>query len=139
MANVSREAKKDEALKRMKMLDIFPTTQKEFREEDKLNESEGAGILYWLNDEEQEMVRKFEEEYDALVYHVIHSLTNIGEMYALLYVSDHPDEWDMDNEDLQGGRDVYPIAYVINKDYPDCSELGGIGVRKINGGLMRIA
>lgn len=57
-----REQQKQEAIKRMKKLGIMEQTIKEFEEEGKVNLSEGPGLLYWLNDEEQEMVRKLTSE-----------------------------------------------------------------------------
>ena len=53
---------KEEAIKRMEMLGLMDTVIKEFKEEGELNLSEQYGLLYWLNDEEKEMVRQFEEE-----------------------------------------------------------------------------
>ena len=43
-----------------------------------------------------------EEEYNALVYHVIHSPMEFGDCYNFLYVSDHPEEWEYDILDLYG-------------------------------------
>ena len=69
--------------------------------------------------------RKFEEKYNAVVYHVIHSFTNIGELESYLFVSDRPDEWETDRKDLKSGQ---PLAWVYNYDEPDWPELGYIGV-----------
>lgn len=91
-----REQQKQEAIKRMKKLGIMEQPIKEFEEEGKVNLSEGPGLLYWLNDEEQEMVRKFEEDSNGLVYHVIKTQMNFGLMYSFLYVSEHIEEWEMD-------------------------------------------
>lgn len=130
-----REQQKQEAIKRMKKLGIMEQTIKEFEEEGKVNLSEGPGLLYWLNDEEQEMVRKFEEESNGLVYHVIKTQMNFGLMYSFLYVSEHIEEWRMDMEDL---GDNQTLAYVINTTMPDCSEFGTIGIEPSIGGLKRI-
>ena len=132
---MTREEMKKEAIKRMKMLKILKTPIVEFEEEDKLNLSEAIGFLYWLNDEQKEMVREFEVEHNAVVYHVIHQFTNIGELYNLLYVSSYDEELEMDNEDLKNG---HTIAYVVNASMPDCSEFGTIGVKPCNGGVIRI-
>lgn len=87
MAVRSIEEARVEAVKRLEVLKVHENVLREFREEEKLNRSERLGILYWLNDEEQAMVKEFEEKHEAVVYHVIHQHTNIGEMYSLLYVS----------------------------------------------------
>ncbi len=129
-----REKQKEQALKRMKFLNIMDQPVKEFKEEGKVNLSERGGLLYWLDDDEQKMVDDFEIENNALVYHVIKSTTTIGLMYSLLYVSRYMEEWGMDMDDLRAGR---AFVYVVNKDMPDCSEFGTIGVKPSIGGLAR--
>ena len=130
-----REQQRQEAIKRMKKLGIMEQPIKDFEEQGKVNLSEGPGLLYWLNDEEQEMVRKFEEESNGLVYHVIKTQMNFGLMYSFLYVSEHIEEWQMDMEDL---GDNQTLAYVVNTAMPDCSEFGTIGIEPSIGGLKRI-
>jgi hypothetical protein len=123
----------EEAVKRMKMLHILPRAIQEFKS-GVINRSEEMGLLYWLDDEEKEMVKKFEEEWEGVVYHVIKTLSNIGLMYSLLYVSKYAKQWEMDQGDIQGG---FVFAYVVNKDMPDCSEFGTIGIRPSFGGVIR--
>lgn len=121
-----REQQKQEAIKRMKKLGIMEQPIKEFEEEGKINLSEGPGLLYWLNDEEQS---------NGLVYHVIKTQMNFGLMYSFLYVSEYIEEWKMDMEDL---GDNQTLAYVVNTTMPDCSEFGTIGIEPSIGGLKRI-
>ena len=92
---------KQEAIERMKMLKIYSQAIKEFEKENVINVSEHGGILFWLDDEQQEMVKRFEEKYNAVVYHVIHNYTEFGELYSLLYVSQHETEWDYDKDDIK--------------------------------------
>lgn len=134
--NVSREEKKAEAIARMKTLGIFPDTIQQFEKSDLVSISEPPlGAFFWLDGEDLERVKKFEEEYNALVYLAIRSYTTIGKMDSFLYVSDHPDEWPMDRECLTEGE---TIAYVFNHDAPDCSELGHIGIaHTVAAGLRR--
>lgn len=135
--NVSMEIKKEEAIKRMKALGIFNETIRQFQKEDLVSYSEPPmGANYWLDEEQQKLVKAFEEEYDALVYFVIRSYTMLGRMDAFLYVSDHEEEWEMDNEDINDG---YTMSYVHNYDMTDCSEFGSIGVQERFGGLVRTA
>lgn len=132
---ISREEKKIEAIKRMKKLDVISDAIKQFADSDTIMVCEPPlGGLYWLNDEEKEMVHKFEEENNALVYMVIRAFTNYGKMDSMLYVSDYKEEWAMDNEDLD-----YDIAmtYTINHDYEFGSEFGSIGIKRIHGGVLR--
>ena len=132
--NVTREAMVAEAVKRMKILKMLNQPIKEFKEEGILNLSEGGGFLYWLDDEQKKIVADFEEENGGLVYHVIRSMTNFGEMLALLYVSQYAEEWEDDIYDLKHGS---AIAKVVNVTMPDCSELGSIGVVPSIGGVRR--
>ncbi len=125
---------KQEAIARMKKLDIYAPAITEFEKENLVNKSEHGGILYWLDENEQEMVKEFEEEYGAMVYHIIHNYTNFGELYSLLYVSKDKDEWDYDNDDLNHN---ICLAYVKNLDEDAFSEFGSIGIKSQFGGLVR--
>ena len=127
------EEVKEEAIKRMKKLKLHSNVLKEFVN-GTLNESEGGGCLYWLDESEKKIVEQFEEDHKAVVYHVIHQLTNIGELYSLLYVNYDDEEWEVSNKDLDNGE---ALAYVYNNSFPDCSELGYIGIRPQIGGLVR--
>lgn len=49
----------------------------------------------------------------------------MGEMESYLYVSDYPEEWEMDRADISYGQQC---VYVYNADYPDFSEFGSIGI-----------
>lgn len=128
-----RDSQVEEAVARMKLLEILKTPINEFKKDGVINRSEN-GILYWLDDEEKQMVADFEKDYGGVVYHAIKTLSNIGLMYSLLYVSKHTEEWEMDRADIQEGR---AFVYVVNKDMPDCSEFGTIGIRPLFGGVLR--
>ena len=95
------------------------------------------GSLYEINDKEvKDKIKKFENEYNATVYHLIHNYTEFGELYSFLYVSNNEEEWEDDNADI---RDGYAIAYVWNVDEEDFSEFGSIRVKSVFGGLVRTA
>lgn len=128
-----RDSQVEEAVARMKLLGILKTPINEFKKDGVINRSEN-GILYWLDDEEKQMVADFEKDNDGVVYHAIKTLSNIGLMYSLLYVSKHTEEWEMDRADIQEGM---AFVYVVNKDMPDCSEFGTIGIRPLFGGVLR--
>ena len=133
---ISREIKKVEAIKRMKAMNIYSDAIKQFKNDDIVMVSEPPlGGLFWLNDEEKEMVSKFEQENNALVYLVVRSFTNLGIMDNIFYVSDYQDEWEMENEDL---KDHYAFVYVVNYDMPDFSEFGSIAWKSIGGGVLRV-
>lgn len=136
--NVSKEIKKAEAINRMKALDLYNPYIKAFKDKDEIFMSEMTGGVYEFSENTglQTKVKEFEAEYNALVYHVIHTFTQFGELYNFLYVSDHQEEWKMDNADIADG---YALAYVWNKTDDWCSEFGSIGVRGKFGGIVRTA
>ena len=135
---VSMENKKTEAIKRMKALDLYKPYINLFEKDNKIFLSEMTGGVYEFSDNEEliEKIKEFEEEYSALVYHVIRTMTQFGELYNFLYVSDYEDEWETDNADIEDG---YALAYVWNKTDEWCSEFGSIGVRGRFGGIVRTA
>ena len=136
LSNDFKKEMKEEAIKRMKILKLHKTTIKEFEEYNKLNKStKGLGILFWLTDEEKEIVEKFEKKHNVLVYHVIETFSNLGHTYDLLFVSKYKDEWDIDNEDLKLG---YALSKTEVVDYDTNSESGYIGIQPINGGVARV-
>ena len=136
--NVSIETKKAEAIKRMKALDLYKPYITLFEKDNQIFMSEMTGGVYEFNDNEELVakVKAFEEEYDALVYHVIRTMTQFGELYNFLYVSKYQEEWETDNEDIAEG---YALVYVWNKTDDWCSEFGSIGVQGKFGGIVRTA
>ena len=125
---------KQEAIERMKMLKIYSQAIKEFEKDNVINVSEHGGILFWLDNEQQAMVKRFEEKYNAVVYHIIHNYTEFGELYSLLYVSQHENEWDYDKDDIKHN---IALCYVVNKDEENFSEFGSIGINPQYGGVIR--
>lgn len=138
MCKVSREIKKAEALKRMKALKLFDPCIKAFKSRNEVQLSEMTGGLYEFSDNAEltAKVKEFEEEHNALVYHVIHTYTAFGELYNFLFISDYTEEWEYDNDYL---KDNYVFSYVWNKTDDWCSEFGTIIVDQHIGGLVRVA
>ena len=131
-----REEMIKEAIKRMKLLKLHPNVINEFKEEQRLNKSDlNKGILYWLNEEEQEMIEKLEKKYKFMTYHIIHSYSNLGETYEILFIKDNKEEWKAEKEDLKNG---YAMARVEVINCPINSEFGYIGVKSVNGGVVRV-
>lgn len=125
---ITREAKKAEAVARMKKIGIYPETIKQFENKGYISQSlPPLGACFWIEGEQLQRVKNFEDKYNALVYFVIHSYTNIGEMETYLYVSDYEEEWADDREDIENSQ---CLAYVYNHDMPDCSEFGSIGFQR---------
>jgi hypothetical protein len=81
---------KQEAIRRMKKLNIWDQVIRDYEESDKIYKSEFQGVIYDLTEEELSLVRKFEQkhkEYGTKVYHVIKENTTEGVGYIYFYVS----------------------------------------------------
>ena len=136
--NISREEKKAEALRRMRKIGYWGRAREAFRKQDRVFVNDPPfGAVYDPEPELAEEIERFEKEHDALVYMVVRSFAEFGKMDSLLYVSDHKDEWELDDGDLDMN---IAMSYTINYDMPDCSEFGSIGFRLGSGaGLVRVA
>lgn len=127
---------KAEAINRMKKLHLFNACIKAFEDRNEVQMSEPTGALFefsndkWLNS----LIDDFQKKHNCLVYHVIHSYTDFGELYNLLYVDNEVENWDGDNIDLNDG---YVFVWCENKTEPMFSEFGTIGVGHRFGGLIR--
>lgn len=126
---ISREKKKAEAVERMKLIGIFPETITQFEKEGYISQSlPPVGACFWIEGEQLQRIKEFEEKYNAVVYFVIHARYVFSgdemEMESYLYVSDYEEEWQTDREDLAEGQ---TLAYVQNLSWPDGSEFGTIG------------
>lgn len=125
----------NECLERMEMLHLSRACINAFKD-GKVWESEGFGALYEVNEDEQAIITKFEKEHEGYkVYHMIHNLTEFGELYNIFYVGTATDEWELDRADLQ---ENYVLVYVYNKSNEFCSEFGSIAIEQSFGGLVRI-
>ena len=134
--NISREAKKLEAIKRMKALDIMPEVIAEFEKKDIVEVSEPPfGALYYLDEKQEEILHWVESQFNCLVYLVVKCYTEIGMMDSFLIVSDYKEDWVMDWESLDA--DIV-FTYTHNYDAPECSEFGSIAIKKMFGGVIRI-
>lgn len=128
--------KKEEAVKRMKLWGLNPERIEKFREGNVL-----SGIMqpfddfYDVKDEELERIKEFEDVHNAVVYLVIRRWTRVGELDAYFYVSDCPEEWELDKADIKMGKQV---VYVFNKDIPVHSDFGSVGLVRTETGGLRI-
>lgn len=135
MLLLSKKEMKKEAINRMKILQLHQNVLDDFMNENKLNKSDSPlGTLYWLDEEEIKIVKDFEQRHNVLVYHVIHTFSNLGETYELLFVTNEKEEWENEKRDLKNG---FAFAQVIVIDYEPNSEMGYIGVEAKNGGIIR--
>ncbi len=142
-----KQLQKQEAINRLRLLQtkygLLETVINEFEKEDVLYYSEYVNkqcpaILYWVKNKEEyaQVIKKFEEKHNALVYHSILTHTVFGTLLTLLYVTEEKEVWQEDREQLQEGL---PLAYVVNLDDDSCSEFGGIQITGAMGGILRTA
>lgn len=133
MDNVSIEEMKQECKVRLELLKIHPNAINDFIKQNKLNKSEGnLAILYWLDKEEEKLVKEFEEKYNILVYHVIKTnALEDGIIYDLLYITADRELWLEEREEIDNGC-------VLSFTVSAFSESGDIAIRSKNGGVMRI-
>ena len=112
------EEKKQEAILRLEMWKkqgLMPVVLQKFKKKkpdlyysDRCQIGNYAfGSLYYFNElggaqgKWCTLLKEFEEQYDALVYHVIHDYVCGEECLFFLYVSNQPQEWEMDREEIK--------------------------------------
>ena len=130
---------KAKALAFIKQLKLHPNVERELREDDIVNVSEGPdAILYWSKDEQDKTIDTLQEE-DNVVWHIVKGTYILGgedkcEMEAYLLATDE------DDDELPKEGDSYEaFAFVKNLTWPDCNEYGYVRVQMKNGGLVRTA
>lgn len=129
----SNEQMKAEAISRMKKLNMLSDTIKKF-ENGKLQMSEN-GVLVDAPKEIQDFAEEHGNEFAEVIYHVIHSYSNLGETYEYLFVSGYLEDWNFERNNLN--RNII-FAYVDNKTSPEDSEAGSIMVENNYGSLVRV-
>lgn len=126
------ETLKEKGLYMLRFLRIHINAIYDYKNKDRLNRSENNGILFWLSDEEKELVDNFERENtNCKVYHLIKTSTiDFGIVYDLLYVTDEEDFLKQAKIDL---KDNLVLSHTISP-FP---ESGLISVKSVNGGIIR--
>ena len=125
---------KKEALRRMNLLNINDSCINDFYKNNELYCSV-SGVVRKLTVKEKAMVYKYQLWSDCLVYHIIHSFSNIGETYEMLTISNYPEDWDIETRYIDKG---IIMVYSENLTHPDWSESGSIEVENYKGSLFRI-
>lgn len=133
---------KQEALKRMSMLQLLSQVKKDFEKNDRVYYSERQSAifnatLYWLDNHQEyvDLVKEFEKKTHYLVYHCQLTHTHFGDLLSLFYVSTNEQEWEMDKEDLKRG---IMFVYVANVNEPTFNEYGTIEIKPSMGGVARV-
>lgn len=134
----TQEEMKREAVLRMNLLKLDATTIRSFQSEGMVSLSEQIGqqvILLAADEEANEKIRRFEKEYEALVYHVLRSQNPmVGDCWSLLFVSPESSGWKNEREYIESSKLVY--AYSESELEEGVSE---IMAEPREGGLVRLA
>lgn len=136
-----------EAIKRLKILEkhylLYDEVLEKFKKEKTIFYSQNAGgtlggILFYLHNEKNfvKIVKKFEEDNNALVYHCLLTHTQFGDILDMLYVSDEVDTWSQDCKELQ--KEEKTLVYAVNLTNNIDSEFGYISITGVNGGICRL-
>lgn len=144
---------KKEAVDRMKLLGLPPFYLGQFEDHGELYIRQKSIMKNWLirrlTKNEKKIVKKAEEEFNIIVYHVDRMETKLfGTLYTMLYVSDDEEEWEEDRNDLKSisSGEAYPFAYVWNagtaKENEDMisggfGEGGSVGIVKDDSWIKR--
>lgn len=130
---------KEIAIKCLETLDIYKPYIRKFKSK--------AGIPCFFEnfggfyaDQEEKLwskIKEVEHDYNVLVYAITHEITDIGECWSMLCVSQNPDSLE-DFLTAKGSGQFYAYAYVWNESVPWFSEFGDIIVKSAYGGLKRL-
>ena len=133
----SLEEMKREAISRMELLKLDTQTIQDFERDGSVNLSQQLGDQVFLqpsDDEISERVKRFEQEYDCLVYHVLWADSPMaGECWSLLFVSPTSSDWSSERKYIKSSGLVY--AYVESEMEDGVSE---IMVEPRDSGLIRL-
>jgi hypothetical protein len=83
------------------------------------------------------IIKQFEEEHGYIVYAATHEVIGEDEVYSLLFVSSHTEDWDYILQE-SGPYTYYAMAYCHNVTTPIFSEMGDIVVNSFGGGIRRV-
>lgn len=92
---------KNEAIKRMKILQLKDEIIKEFKDTDTLYISNLGEALEIADDEQIQFVKDIEQTKNILVYHLIHRTTQYQDTTYYLFVDNNKKEWIAEKKDLE--------------------------------------
>lgn len=115
---------------RMLVLQFDEPVIDNFKDSGRIYMSEFFGIIYDLNAEAKKAVEEV-REMGLHPYHVIRSHFEFGDVYDVLYVSEDTEEWSYERINSEGYLDIWSMG--------EFKEHGPIKIKKINGGLQRVA
>lgn len=96
-----------------------------------------VGSLFWISNrpELENIIKKFETEKNAVVYHCIYSKSDYGDMLNIFFVGENEEDWVMEEYLMQYRGESF--AYIKNLEDDELSDFGNIRIRGINGGIIR--
>lgn len=132
------EERKEKAIEIMKKLNIYEPYIEGFKQNNEVCYFERfAGFWTWQDKELQTKIDEIQNKYNCTVYAVTHEITEFGELYDFLIVSEYKEEWETTLDELDKNC-YYAYAYVWNKDDDYLSEFGDIEISSFGGGIRRI-
>lgn len=130
----TKEAMKEQSLKRMRKLQIQESVINEFENSDKILCSDNNKVTE-VPPEIMEDIIKFSELYGNMIFHVLHSNFMDFELWEYLTVSPYPEDWEYENDLID---DMWTMSRSRNMTIPDFTESGSIKVINKNGVLKRV-
>lgn len=137
----TKEEQKANAVKHLEQIGCYKPYLNAYKNKGTITMYEGFGGYYIDDQHEAELVKKIkavEEEYGGTVYAVIHSMTDFGELYTMLWSGKYEEDEEYSVEDYEDGS-FGVFSWVWNKSCDDFSEFGTCQIRPALGGLIRIA
>ncbi len=137
-AEATENEMKQEAVRRLRLLKLSETVVRSFESDGLVSLSqEVMGEIFLQSSDSglEELIVKFQREYQCLVYHaILNDIPGMGEKWSLLFVSPAASDWEGERKQMSKNRLVY--AYMISDME---TGIGGIVVEPAGGGLRRIA
>ena len=133
----SLEEMKRETIRRMELLKLDDRTIRDFERDGSVSLSQQIGDQIFLQPSDDEIsarVKRFEQGYKCLVYHVLWADSPmVGECWSLLFVSPASSDWNSERKYIESSGLVY--AYVESEMEDGVSE---IMVQPQDGSLIRL-
>ena len=133
----SLEEMKRETIRRMELLKLDARTIRDFERDGSVSLSQQIGDQIFLQPSDDEIsarVKRFEQGYEYLVYHVLWADSPmVGKCWSLLFVSPASSDWNSERKYIESSGLVY--AYVESEMEDGVSE---IMVQPQNGSLIQL-
>ena len=122
---------KNEAIERMKILQLKDEIIKEFKDTDTLYVSNLGGTLKVADDEQMKFVKEIEQTKNMLIYHLIHRITRHQDTTYCLFVDINKKDWKAEKKDLEN-KFTLALCYTKVKSFNE------IGVWHYDGRIIHI-